>query len=84
MLWRLAERTKTNLDVDLVSAKDDGDVLANTLEVTVPVGNVLVGDTGGHVEHDDTALALDVVTIAETTKLLLTGSVPLLHAPRIR
>lgn len=72
----LSERTNTNLDVNLVSAKNDGDVLANTLEVTVPVGDVLVGDTGGHVEHDDTALALDVVTIAETTELLLTGSVP--------
>ena len=42
----------------------------------MPVGNVLVGDTGGHVEHDDTTLALNVVTISETTKLLLTGSVP--------
>lgn len=73
-------RKYTNLDVDLVSAKDDGDVLANTLEVTVPVGNVLVGDTRGHVEHDDTALALDVVTIAETTELLLPGSVPNVEA----
>jgi hypothetical protein len=67
---------ETDLDVDLVSAKNDGDVLANTLEVTVPVGNVLVGDTGSNIEHDDTALALDVVTIAETTELLLTGGVP--------
>ena len=42
----------------------------------MPVGNVLVGDTGGHVEHDDTALAVDVVAITETTELLLTSSVP--------
>ena len=42
----------------------------------MPVGNVLVGDTGGDIEHDDTALSLNVVTISETTKLLLTGSVP--------
>ena len=67
---------ETDLDIDLVSAKNDRDVLANTLEVTVPVGNVLVGDTGGNVEHDDTALALDVVPIAETTELLLAGGVP--------
>lgn len=43
---------------------------------TVPVGDVLVGDTGGHVEHDDTALAVDVVPITETTELLLASSVP--------
>lgn len=83
------------LDVDLVAAEDDRDVLADTDEVTcpgasacgvlagvrlriltVPVGNVLVGDTGGHIEHDDTALPVDVVTIAETTELLLSSRVP--------
>lgn len=42
----------------------------------MPVGNVLVGDTGGHIEHDHTALAVDIVTISETTELLLTSSVP--------
>lgn len=43
---------------------------------TVPVGDVLVGDTGGDIEHDDTALAVDIVTIAETTELLLTSGIP--------
>jgi hypothetical protein len=42
----------------------------------VPVGNVLVGDTGGNIEHDDTGLTVDVVTITETTELLLTGGIP--------
>ena len=42
----------------------------------MPVGDVFVGDTGSDVEHDDTALALDVVTIAEATKLLLASSIP--------
>jgi hypothetical protein len=42
----------------------------------VPVGDVLVGDTGGDIEHDDTALAVDIVTIAETTELLLTSGIP--------
>ena len=45
-------------------------------QLTVPVGDVLVGDTRGHIEHDDTALAVDVVTVSETTELLLTGCVP--------
>lgn len=44
--------------------------------LTVPVGNVLVGDTGGDIEHDDTALAVDVVAITETTELLLSSGVP--------
>lgn len=44
--------------------------------LTVPVGDVLVGDTGGDIEHDDTALAVDVVSVTETTELLLSCSVP--------
>ena len=46
------------LDVDLVAAQHDGDVLADAHEVPVPVGHVLVGHPGSHVEHDDGALAL--------------------------
>lgn len=44
--------------------------------LTVPVGDVLVCDTGGDIEHDDTALAIDVVAITQTTELLLTSGVP--------
>lgn len=43
---------------------------------TVPVGNVLVGNARGDIEHDDTALSVDVVSVTETTELLLTSSVP--------
>jgi hypothetical protein len=82
------------LDIDLVAGEDNGDVLADTDEITwvllvmrcaglggevgrtVPVGDVLVCDARGDVEHDDTALAVDVVSITETTKLLLTSCVP--------
>lgn len=42
----------------------------------MPVGNVLVSDTGGDIEHDDTGLAVDVVAITETAELLLTGGIP--------
>lgn len=72
--------TATYLDVDLVTTENDGDVLTNTLEVTVPVGHVLVGDTRGYVEHDDTTLALDVVSVTETTELLLSSCVPDIEA----
>ena len=42
----------------------------------MPVGDILVGDTRCNVEHDDTALSVDVVSISETTELLLTSCVP--------
>lgn len=50
----------------------------------MPVRDVLIGDTGGDVEHDDAALALDVVSITKTTKLLLAGSVPHVEADRAK
>ena len=46
----------------------------------MPVGDILVGDTRGDVEHDDTALTLDIVAVTETTKLFLTSSVPHVEA----
>lgn len=81
------------LNVDLVASEDDGDVLADTDQVTwrllaeccmslvshkrtVPVGDVLVCDARCDVEHDDTTLAVDVVSITETTELLLACGVP--------
>ena len=42
----------------------------------MPVGDVLVGNAGSNVKHDDAALTVDVVAISETTELLLTGGVP--------
>jgi hypothetical protein len=42
----------------------------------MPVGNVLIGDAGSHIEHDDTTLAVDVVSIAKTSKLLLSCGIP--------
>lgn len=42
----------------------------------MPVGNVLVGNTGSDIEHDDTALAVNVVAITQTTELLLTSGIP--------
>jgi hypothetical protein len=64
------------LDINLVSAKNNRDVLADTLKVAMPVRHVLVGDTRSDIEHDDATLALDVVAVTETTKLLLSGSIP--------
>jgi len=64
------------LNVDLVSSKNDRDILANADEITMPVGNVLVGNSRSDVEHDDTALTVNVVSISQPTKLLLTSGIP--------
>ena len=66
----------TILDLYLVSREHDGDVFTDTSKVTMPVGNVFVGDTGGNVEHDDGTLSLDVVSIAQSTEFLLSSSIP--------
>jgi len=64
------------LHVHLVAGQDDGDVLAHAHQVAVPVGHVLVGDARRDVEHDDAALAVDVVAVAQPAELLLPCRVP--------
>ena len=64
------------LDVNLVAAEDDWNVLTDARQIFVPVGNVLVGDATGDIEHDDTALPLNVVAVAQAAELLLPGRVP--------
>ena len=64
------------LDVDFVAREDDGHVFAHADEVAVPVRDVLVGDARGYVEHDDAALAVDVIAIAEAAEFFLASGVP--------
>lgn len=47
------------LNFDLVTAKDNRDTLADSGQVSVPVGDTLVCDSGGDIEHNNTALAAD-------------------------
>lgn len=42
----------------------------------MPVRNVLVCDTGSNIKHDDTALAVNVISITETSELFLSSSIP--------
>ena len=42
----------------------------------MPIRYILVRDSRGHVKHDNPTLALDVISIPEASKLLLTGGVP--------
>jgi hypothetical protein len=58
------------LDLDLVPGEDDGNVFANTGQITVPVRYVFVGDPRGHIKHDNGTLALDVVAITQPSEFL--------------
>ena len=51
-------------------------LLVSIIALTVPGRDVLVGDTRGDIEHDDAALAVDVVSISETTEFLLPSGIP--------
>lgn len=80
VFFSLSNRDATDLDIDLVSTKDDRNVLTNPLQISVPVRNVLVGDSGSDIKHDDTTLSLDVITISETTEFLLSSGIPNVEA----
>lgn len=64
------------LNVHLVAGEDDGNILADAHQITMPVGNVFVCDARRDVKHDDGTFTFDVVTVAEAAKLLLASSVP--------
>ena len=66
----------TVLNVDLISSKDDRNVLAHPDKVPVPVRNILVRDLRSYVEHDDSALSLDIVSVSQPSELLLTSGIP--------
>ena len=42
----------------------------------MPVGDVLVSDSGGDIKHDDAALAVDIVSVSQTAELFLTCGIP--------
>ena len=72
----------TILDIDLVSTEHNRYVLADSDQVLVPGWHVFVGDTRSHIEHDYSALTLNVVAISKTSELLLTGRVPHVECDR--
>jgi len=46
----------------------------------MPVRHVFVGNPGGHVEHNDTTLTLNIVAISQATEFFLPGRVPYVKA----
>jgi hypothetical protein len=61
------------MKADLVSAENDGDGLANTHDIPVPVGHVLVSHARSDVEHDDGTVALNVIACAQKEAIPQTG-----------
>ena len=53
--------------VDFVADEDDGDVIADSDEIFVPLGHVFVGDSGGDIEHEDGGIGSNVVSFSESS-----------------
>jgi hypothetical protein len=66
----------TIFDINLVTDEGYWDVLTDSHQILVPLWHVLVGDSRADIEHDDTTVATNVVSISESSELLLTGCVP--------
>mmetsp|Transcript_5680 Transcript_5680/g.19873 ORF Transcript_5680/g.19873 Transcript_5680/m.19873 type:complete len:200 (-) Transcript_5680:19-618(-) len=64
------------LHVHLVSTQHDGYVFTHARQVPVPGRHVLVREPRRDVEHDDGTVPVDVVSITQPTKLLLSSRVP--------
>lgn len=48
----------------------------------MPIRHILVGDAGGHIKHDDTALPVDVVAVTEAAEFLLPSGIPYIKLDR--
>lgn len=66
----------TIFDIDLVTDEGNWDILTNSNQVLVPLWNILVSDSGADIEHDDTAVATNVVSVSESSELLLSSGIP--------
>jgi len=64
------------LHIDFVATKDNGNVFTDAFEIAVPIRHVLVGDSRGDIEHDDSTLTLNVISIPQTAELFLPCCIP--------
>lgn len=62
--------------VHLVADQHDWDVIADSSQIFIPLGHVLVGDSGGDIEHEYGGLGSNVVPFSEPAQLFLAGGVP--------
>jgi hypothetical protein len=64
------------LNLNLVPGQNNRNILAHASQVAVPVRNIFVSDATRHVKHDNSALPLNIVTVSQSPKLFLSGSIP--------
>ena len=47
---------------NLVAAQDNRNRFAHTHNIPMPIGDILVGHPSGNIEHNDSTLAIDVIS----------------------
>ena len=62
--------------VDLVTDQNNWNVVADSGQVLVPFGHVLICDSGGNIEHKNGCIGTNVVSFSESSELLLAGGIP--------
>lgn len=62
--------------INLVTTENNGDVLAHAAKITMPGRYIFICKTRSHIEHNNSTLAMNVVTITEATELFLSCCVP--------
>mmetsp|Transcript_128733 Transcript_128733/g.209774 ORF Transcript_128733/g.209774 Transcript_128733/m.209774 type:complete len:211 (+) Transcript_128733:19-651(+) len=62
--------------VNFIAYQHDRDVWTSTFQIIKPLRHILIGNPRSHIKHDNATLPLHIVAIAQTTKLLLSSSVP--------
>ena len=66
----------TIFDIDFIPAKNDGNIGANSRQIAMPIGHVFIRNARRDVEENDCAFSADVIAVAQTAELFLTGRVP--------
>jgi hypothetical protein len=54
-------------NINLISHKNNWNVLTHSHKILVPFGNVLVSDSGANVKHNDCTLTTDAAKFSELT-----------------
>lgn len=57
-------------NIYFVATQDNGNVLTNTDQITMPVGYVLIGDSRGDIKHNDSTLSCGRSIITLNTETL--------------
>ena len=49
------------LNIDLIAYQDNRDVFTNSDQVLVPFGHILIGDSGTHIKHNNSAVSTNAI-----------------------